>query len=297
MQTARRLDPQLRADIERLAERLVPPETNDAAESLAGAGEMLLDLLRAKPPRTREEAAASIRAASRIGGQPALRLIGDILAEYAEPSRSRVDDEVISAWRLFKPDQYVQEVLARTWPPDKELEVPDPAFLEALRLFPELDAVRCELGKASGPGLPPFEPGQELRSITLTGCGEDLDLSPLLQLPALQNLELSARRSLPGQQILAAIPRDWTLMLESRACGDRLQELAGLDTLTWIRLRGCDDLRDLGALPPRPRSLHGLSLYGFPTWPASTGSSDGRASQPSSSSTARRLPASYRSPR
>ena len=124
MQTARRLDPQLRADIERLAERLVPPATSEAAEALAGAGEMLLDLLRAKPPRTPAEAAASIRAASRIGGQAALRLIGDILARHAAEARSRVDDEVIAAWRFFKPDLYVKEVLARSWPPEKELPSP-----------------------------------------------------------------------------------------------------------------------------------------------------------------------------
>jgi hypothetical protein len=48
-QSARRVDPQLRADIGRLAGRLVPPATNEAADALAEAGEMVLDLLRAQP--------------------------------------------------------------------------------------------------------------------------------------------------------------------------------------------------------------------------------------------------------
>lgn len=263
MQTARRLDPRLRADIERLAERLVPPKTNEDAESLAGAGEMLIDLLAANPPRTREEAAASIRAASRIGGLPALRLIGDILGGHVQPFRSELDTEVISAWRLFKPDQYVAEVLARSWPPDKELQVPDPAFLETLQLFPELRSIRCELGN-SGLSLPPFTPGQDLQRVTLTGCSQDVDLSPLLGLPSLDYLELSAPRRLPGLGVLEAMPGNWTLTLECPACAESLPEVAGLNTLGWLHLRGGSEFRDLGALPPRPRALHGLSLYGFP---------------------------------
>src|SRR3984957_5625592 len=91
MQTARRLDPQLRAEIERLAERLVPPKTSEAADELAGAGELLLDLLQGPPPRTPADAAASIRAASRIGGSSALRLISAILARHAEPPTPKVD--------------------------------------------------------------------------------------------------------------------------------------------------------------------------------------------------------------
>jgi hypothetical protein len=270
-QTAQRLDPQLRADVERLGERLVPPEDNEAAESLAGAGEMLLDLLRAKPPRSPNEAGASIRAASRIGGTAALRLIGDILAEHVRPSRSPVDDETIGAWRVFKPEQYVTEVLARSWPAEKELQVPDPAFLEAVRLFPGLRAIRCEQCGASGPGGPAFTPGQELRNVTLTGCDEDLDLSPLLRLPSLENVELSARGPLLGLAVLGAVLGEWTLTLESPACADRLAELAGLDTLTRLHMRGGDDLRDLGGLLTRPSALQSLSLFGFPNLPSLDG--------------------------
>ena len=71
-------------------------------------------------------------------GRPPLRLIGDILAEHVRlvplAGRRRGDQRLA----LFKPEQYVAEVLARSWPAEKDLQVPDPAFLEALRLFPEL---------------------------------------------------------------------------------------------------------------------------------------------------------------
>jgi hypothetical protein len=82
LQTARRLDPELRAEIEKLAERLIPPSTRDAADALADAGELVLDLLRANPPQNHAQVAASIRAASRIGGEVALRLIGDLVQRH-----------------------------------------------------------------------------------------------------------------------------------------------------------------------------------------------------------------------
>jgi hypothetical protein len=262
MQTARRLDPQLRADIERLAARLVPPGTNEAAEALAGAGELLLDLLRAQPPRTAEEVAASIRAASRVGGPPALRLIGDIMSGHVQSSPRPVIEEVYSAWRLFNPEQYVTEVLARSWPAEKELQVPDPAFLNALRLFPKLRAIHCELRE--GPGPSAFDPGQELRSVAFTGCSENLDLDPLLGLPALDNVLLSTRSRLPGLAVLGAMPRKWTLTLASPAYANQLAGLTGLDTMTMLGLGGGDDLRDLNGLPALPGALRKLSLYGFP---------------------------------
>ena len=145
MQTARRLDPQLRADIERLAERLVPPATNEAAEALAGAGELLLDLLRAKPPRTPAEAAASIRAASRIGGQAALRLISDILARPRRavrlPGRRRNNKRLA----LLQAGHIRKRSPGPIMAAGKELQVPDFASMETLHAFPALRAVRCEL--------------------------------------------------------------------------------------------------------------------------------------------------------
>lgn len=269
-QSARRVDPQLREDIGRLAGRLVPPATNEAADALAEAGEMVLDLLRAQPPATAAEAAASVRAVSRIGGQAALGLISDILQRHAGPSRSRLDDEVISAWRLFEPELYVREVLAPAWPKEKELQVTDPTLLGTLRLFPALQAARCEFGSHRTSAFPlnpdTFTGDQDLRGLAIIGCSEDLDLTHLLQLRALRRLEVAAVRRPPALAVLGAIPREWTFTLACPAIGEEsLREFAAMDTLTWLQLRGCRDIGDLRGLPSRPRSLECLSLYGFPS--------------------------------
>ena len=268
MQTARRLDPRLRADIEQLAQRLVPPATIQAADELAPAGEMLLDLLRAKPPRTPGEAAASIRAASRIGGRSALRLISDILASHREPPIAKVEGEVINAWRYFKPDLYVEEVLARSWPPERELRVPDPGFIQVLHAFPQLRAVHCTLrdGRTgvANLDLAPLARTHGLQSVVLDGCRDDLDLGPLLNLPHLNHLELISPRQPPVLAPLSAVAREWTLTLSSPAYRDRLSTLGMHENLIRLILYGGDDITDFTAMPRRPVLLRDLGIYGFP---------------------------------
>jgi len=100
--------------------------------------------------------------------------------------------------------------------------------------------------------------------VALTGCSEDLDLGPLLQLAALNNLSLSARRRLPRLAVLSAVQSEWTLTLESPAYANQLTDLTGLTTLTTLHLRGGDDLRDLRGLLALPNALRKLSLFGFP---------------------------------
>ncbi len=274
LQTARRLDPGLRAEIEKLAERLVPPSTRDAADALAGAGEMVLDLLRAKPPRTQPQVAASIRAASRIGGDVALRLIGDLVARHVTSASTPADGEVIAAWRLFKADAYVTEVLARGWPPDKELRVPDGEALTGLPLFKGLRSVQIELQNAPGNSVPVLDllvRNRELRRVLLTGCAADLDLAPVAGLPHLESLELACEDLPPALTSLAPVHGKWTLTITAPRCGDRLAAVSELASLDWLHLHECHDLRDLTGLPVRPAALHGLSLYGFGSLASLTG--------------------------
>ena len=61
--------------IEKAARRLLPPTTMAQAQTLAKAGEFALGLLMNQPVRSSKQAAATIRAASLIGGDEALQLI------------------------------------------------------------------------------------------------------------------------------------------------------------------------------------------------------------------------------
>jgi hypothetical protein len=266
LQTARRIDPRLRAEIMQVAAQIVPPATNDDAEILSGAGTMLIDLLRAKPPGSSAEMAASIRAAAKVGGQAALELIGEILAR-ADPGDARVEAEVLSAWRFFRPGQYLTEVLAKSWSPQSKLWLPDFSFLTLLPDFGTLEAVGCDLlnhrtGVAAS-DLSPLARNQRLRDVALRQCRADLDVTPLLGLPHLGFLSLTCPGLPPALTALSAVRQAWSLFLDCDACAGSLPAIAEFRTLTWLSLRA-GDLADLDALPDRPPSLQGLSLYGFP---------------------------------
>jgi NACHT domain len=266
MQTARRIDPRLRAEITQVAEQLVPPATSDAAETLAGAGPMLIDLLRVKPPRTSDEMAASIRAVAKVGGPGALQLIAEILA-HAKLGDSQVEAEALNAWRFFRPDQYMTEVLVKSWPPESKLWLPDFSLLAVLEAFRELEAVGCELlnyrSGAADADLSPLARNHKLRDVSLGECGEGLDLTPLLDLPLLDVLTVACRGRPPALAGLSAIKQAWALVLAGDSFAGSMSEIAQLRTLTWLSLRGGGDMTDLNALPARPQSLQGLSLYGF----------------------------------
>jgi hypothetical protein len=264
-QSARRIEPQLRAEIDKAAEQLVPPGTEEAAGALAGTGEALLGLLRARPPRTANEAAASIQAVSAIGGRGSMTVIGEILASCGESADYRVTGAVLNSWRFFKPDEYLTEVLVPFWPRDRELRVSEPAFLAVLSGFTELSAVSVELADfgEQGDDVSALALNQKLRSVTLTGCGADLDLSPLSRLPFLETVILECRDRLPDLASLSAAQGLRTLRLTCQTAGDSLRALAQIQGPSWLELHGFDDVTDLAGLQ-LPRSLEELTLSGFP---------------------------------
>jgi hypothetical protein len=263
-QSARRIEPQLRAEIDKVAEQLVPPATEEAAAALAGTGEALLGLLRARPPRAANEAAASIHALSAIGGRGAVTMIGEILASHGESADDRVTEAVLNSWRFFKPDEYLAEVLVPFWPRDRKLRVGEPAFLAVLSQFTELSAVSVELADfgALSNDVSALALNQKLRSVTLTGCSADLNLSPLPRLPLLETVILKCPDGLPDLGSLSAAPGLRTLRLTCRAAGDSLRAIAQLRGPSWLELNGFDDVTDLADLR-LPQSLEELTLSGF----------------------------------
>lgn len=263
-QAARRLDPQLRAEIDKVAEDLVPPATEEAAEALAGTGEVLLRLLHTRPPRTVAEAAASIRAVSAVGGRGAMAMIGEILASHGEPVDERVATAVLNSWRFFRPDEYLAKVLVPLWPRERELQVSEPTFLAVLSQFSDLSAVRCELGNfgVMADDVSALALNQKLHSITLADCGADLNLSPLARLPLLELLALECRDRLPDLSPLSAAQGLKKLILTCRTAAASLNAIARLPSLRQLELCGCDDISDLRDLRV-PRSLEQLILSGF----------------------------------
>jgi hypothetical protein len=263
-QSAGRIDPQLRAEIDKVVEQLVPPASDETAEALAGTGEVLFGMLRARPPRTVNEAAASIHAVSAVGGRGAMTMIGQILESVGEAVDERVAGAVLNSWRFFKPEEYLVEVLVPFWPRDRELRVSEPAFLGVLSQFSELSTVRVELGDFGevGGDVSALALNQKLRSVTMAECGADLDLSPLARLPLLEALTLECRDELPDLRPLRDLRGLRTLRLACETAGDSLSAIAQLLGPRWLELTGFNDVTDLSDLQ-LPQSLEDLTLSGF----------------------------------
>jgi hypothetical protein len=193
-----------------------------------------------------------------------MTMIGEILASCGESVDDRVTETVLNSWRFFKPEEYLAEVLVPFWPRGRELRVSEPAFLTVLSQFTELSAVSVELADFGerGDNVNALAQNQKLRSMTLTGCGADLDLSPLSRLPLLETVILECRDGLPDLSSLSAAPRLRTLRLTCRSAGDSLRAIAQLQGPSCLGLHGFDDVTDLADLQ-LPRSLEELTLSGF----------------------------------
>ena len=108
LQTVRRIDPDLRKEIEDLAQDLLPPESVDIAQTLAGIGPIILDLMAERPASTPSQAAASIRVASLLGERDAMLFIAGLASQF-----DGIEDEIVRSWPEFDFDEYSTTVIPR----------------------------------------------------------------------------------------------------------------------------------------------------------------------------------------
>jgi hypothetical protein len=129
LQTALRIEPELRLSIENMAREFLPPESYELAPALASAGDIILDLMMERPPITSNQASVAIRIASLIGGHEALALISRIA-----PMHEGIEDEVLRAWGQFDLADYATVVLpVLRW--SGRLTVTDKALLPHIHLL------------------------------------------------------------------------------------------------------------------------------------------------------------------
>ncbi|QIJ61918.1 hypothetical protein [Streptomyces sp. JB150] len=114
LEHAPELDPEVRAEVERRTGELVPPKSARQAESLAKAGELVVELLPGPDGLSDEEAAAVIRTARLVGGDAALRVI----ARFRGDQRPRIRAEWGWAWSSFDAAEYFEKVLRGQVRPD-----------------------------------------------------------------------------------------------------------------------------------------------------------------------------------
>ncbi|WP_416963644.1 NACHT domain-containing protein [Streptomyces sp. Agncl-13] len=105
---ATELDPEVRTEVQRRAEKLIPPRSVDQARALADVGPVVLELLPGPEGLTPDEAYFTVLAAVRIGTDAAI----PVLTRFRAAEEKRVRAELALAWARFDTDRYAEEVIA-----------------------------------------------------------------------------------------------------------------------------------------------------------------------------------------
>jgi hypothetical protein len=282
LQYAPSVAPELRDELRRRAAYLVPPKNLTHATAVAGAGEMVLDLLTAgRWPAKITETAATIRMAATIGGDRAM----DIIAECARRKGRQVRDELERAWSKFDPEEFASRVLTEV-PELERVRLNDPSLLPGLRLL-DIRALTCRFAHGHGdvdyiralPGLDTFRlrdpmlhhlgaiAGSQLTSLHIEPGTSELDLTPLADCRTLRDL------SVPGHPMWGLAGLDTVDQITSLdlsdpkwVVGDFLQILAPTLKLTRFAtsfVHAEPDLRDFLAARPLA-ALRSLTFRNMP---------------------------------
>lgn len=228
------VDPDLTRKIRTQTKELLPPVDIDEAESVARAGEFVIDLLAELAVQNNlsaAEAAATARVASLVGGDAALML----LKRFRHHPETLVQTQIVDGWfRSRVPDRYADEVLA-----DAALEQADVA-----------------VGDRSYIGLLPRL--SRLRHLRVACSLDQGDLSTLAGLSNLKSLDLSDSR-ISNAGPLSVLKRLEILVLKGTKVWD-LTPLAAMVSLKAVNVSVTPtmDLRPLSYLP----NLQALDISG-----------------------------------
>lgn len=256
LETSSQLDPDLHARVQKIAESLLPPRGVRQAETLARMGEPLLDLLAARPPRGLRQAAATIRAASVVGGPIAL----PIIARCAKTPGISVRNELRRAWMLFDVEEYATRVLSGS-PHAARVYVDDPTQLAGLSAIKGLRDLVINFPDWDG-DLNFVHVLPTLETLIISGDQASLDISPLQGSSSLRGfyidtfdveVDFSSISSIPGLQEVG-------FHVGSVLNPESLRDCSGLKSVAIVGLR---DISRIDWYIPG-RSLENLTISKSP---------------------------------
>lgn len=272
LEHATMLAPEVRSAAEQRAAELIPPRDSEAAEKLASAGPVVLDLLPAPDQLDDSEAAATAETAGRIGGEHAFQ----ILRQLRDHPNALVRRRVVEARSSFDDDRFADEILSEMDLADAHVTVDTEAQLAALDRVGRVMALEIRgsfPGELMVPGLLATEP-EELRLVSNDSFRE----LGFLQdgAPALRSLGLVDCGSLKDYSRIRDVSIE-DLQLEMMPVGPDMSPLADLRGLTsisinsrqpWGTLRNLPLPSGLRALALGPSTLSAPSLDGVERWPS-----------------------------
>ncbi|MER5739177.1 NACHT domain-containing protein [Streptomyces sp. NPDC002262] len=165
---ATEVSPEVREEILRRTEKIVPPRTPDEARELAAVGRMVLDLLPGPEEVDDVTAEMVVIAGTHVPGDAAI----SFLARFAGHPSLDVRAQLVWGWKRFETRPYAEEVIARLDPADlRYLVFDDEQADELLRLG--IAPRRLEIGEDVGDDrLAELLDGGDLTTLVVTrGAG------------------------------------------------------------------------------------------------------------------------------
>ncbi|WP_409238805.1 NACHT domain-containing protein [Streptomyces sp. PA5.6] len=252
LEHAPELDPRVRQEVEERTAELMPPTTHAQTESLAKAGDLVLELLPGPGELSEQQAAAVVRTAFRVGGAGALVVISRFRADRRKSVRSALG----LAWGAFDTHEYFEKVLRGTVEAGEVVPMSTAEELELLPLLPEL----THLSLSGDHGIPDVVLRQTaLKYVQFFDNQSLTDLSTLSRLPHLETLTVSWCRSLPDLRSLEGLPLR-QLHLYSPATPMSLAALPELPAFKHLTFDFAPMETSLSELPFAPL-LEGLGFY------------------------------------
>lgn len=210
------LNPEIKIEVNKRLENLVPPPSANAARALANAGDLAVPFLKWKENYTVDEAINCIRALSEIKTDLSL----EMLASYADDQRRKVISQLCKSWRLFDHIIFANTVLSKS----NEITFDNETQIEWCILVKHAKTIRIlnnehiynikqilnnvnitELEIDSCPNITDISDISKLpllTSLSLINCTEITDISPLKNLYNLKNLSLMGSENIEDIEVL-----------------------------------------------------------------------------------------------
>ncbi|WP_353943211.1 NACHT domain-containing protein [Streptomyces sp. HUAS MG91] len=231
LEHATTLAPEVRAEVERSAAALIPPNTSTAAKELAEAGPLVLELLPGPEGLTDEEAHGVAVTASILGASEPQVALG-VLRRFRDHPALDVRRQLAGTWQRFATEEYAAEVLDHLARPDLYFTCESAEQRAALARMRPCPGVLFH-GPHALPDVVAALP--DPHAVTLLGLRDNPlvdDLGALAACSALDWLEVSNCPNVRDLAPLAALP------LSFLGCDGSVAGLAGLRSLTRLSLTG-----------------------------------------------------------
>ncbi|MET9364650.1 NACHT domain-containing protein [Streptomyces sp. NPDC006632] len=254
LEHAAELDPAVRAAVERRTAVLIPPTSSRAAQSLAQAGPLILDLLPGPDGLSPMLAEHVVTAASHTGSDRAI----PFMARFARHARLAIRRQLVWSWGRFDTQRYADEVIAHLDPTDLYFCVTTEEQLEVLHGLGPRPLLEVR-GDVPVPALREYLRGARLEGLRIRENETLRDLSFLAGQDALADLTITRCPRLDDLSHLPGLPLR-TLALDLADVSD-LAPLAALNGLEELGLAGAAGPWSLSDLPA-DAPLRELTLTG-----------------------------------